>query len=145
MSVFSPFPSAIADPFAGNTLQASYTINATLADQSIRSAKGDVILYLDKQSRARNFGNNDDKNGALIGIRHWTKDGSKFQRIYVFGQSLAIEDLEKGGKGELIVFTKSDFGCAISVRFTDHSMAKADVETDYCRILPGQEDPIASK
>jgi hypothetical protein len=144
-TAFLPFSFAMADPFTGNTLQASYTISATLADQTIRSAKGDVILYLDKQGRARNYNSAEDKTGALIGIGHWVKDGNTLQRIYVFGESLAIEDLEIGGKGALIVFTKSDSGCAISVKFMDNSMVRSDVQTDYCRILPGQVDPMVSK
>jgi hypothetical protein len=144
--VFSPFSFAMADPFTGNTLQASYMIITTLPDQSIRSAKGGVTLYFDNRGRVYDYNNNRDKTGALIGLKHWIRDPSSIQRIYFFGESLAIEDIEQGGKGGLIVVTKSDSGCSISVKFmNDVVAAKSEVETDYCRILPGHIDPIASE
>jgi hypothetical protein len=142
---FSPFSFSVADPFTGNTLQASYTIATTLPDQSIRSAKGGVALYFDNRGRVYDQNNNQDKSGAVIGLKNWIKDSSSIQRIYFFGQSLAIEDIEEGGKGELIVFTKSDSGCSISVKFMNDLAVESEVQTDYCRILPGHIDPIASE
>ena len=146
VSVFSPFSFALADAFTGNTLHALYTISTTLPDQSIRSVKGNVMLYFDNRGRVYDYNNNTkDRTGNLVGLNHWIKDLTYFQRIYVFGHSLAIEDLEKGGKGALIVFTKSDSGCVISVKFTNDPVVKSEVQTDYCRILPGHVDPIASE
>jgi hypothetical protein len=145
VSVFSPFSFALADAFTGNTLHASYTISTTLPDQSIRSVKGDVMLYFDNRGRVYDYNNTEDRIGNLVGLNHWIKDLTYFQRIYVFGHSLAIEDLEKGGKGALIVFTKSDSGCVISVKFTHDPVVKSEVQTDYCLILPGHVDPIASE
>lgn len=140
------FPSfALADSFTGNTLQASYTISTTLPDQSIRSAKGDVKLYFDERGRVYDYNNMEDKSGNLVGLNHWVRDVTYFQRIYIFDRSLAIEDMEKGGKGALIVFTKSDSGCEISVKFTNDPAIKSEVQTDYCRIVPGRVDPVAFK
>jgi hypothetical protein len=142
---FSSFSFAMTEPFAGNTLQASYTIITTLSDQSSRSTRGGVTLYFDNRGRVFDYNNTHDRAGVPIGLNHWVKDPTSIQRIYFFGQSVAIEDIEEGGKGGLIVFTKSDSGCSISVKFMNDLAVKSEVQTDYCRILPGHIDPIASK